>query len=152
MKLSRRRIFFTLGFWISAIFVSVKLMAMFAPFTDSDLLEHSSLIVQADYVGQSEVQLGTEGGSVCLGVLNVRAVLKGNVSGGVVLLAVPSPTRMMSGSDIVFKPGQTGWWFLRERSDGAKGIFLADHPQRFIPAGSDDAKVEALKKALRARQ
>jgi hypothetical protein len=150
MKLPRRLAVFVATLGIALIVVSENLMAMFASLTDAELLQNSSLIVEAEYLGQSEVRLGAQGSGASLGVLRVRDVLKGEVPGGVVLLAVPSPQRPVSGSDIVFKPGQSGWWFLRDASDGSKGVYLADHPQRFLAAGGDPARIASLKKALRA--
>jgi hypothetical protein len=126
--------------------------AMFAPLTDRELLEGSSLIVEAEYLGKTEVRLDGQAGSVWLGVLKVRAALKGNVPDGIVLLAVPSGNQPVSSSDIQFRAGQTGLWLLKAKVDGPKGFYLADHPQRFIPSGTGQAKIDSLKRALRERK
>ena len=126
-----------------------RLNAMFAPYSDRELIEKSDLIVQAEFLGQTEVQLGGQAGSVCLGVLAVREAFKGNLQEKVVLIAVPSPTKPVSGSDISFRPGQAGLWLLAARPGGPAGIYVADHPQRFVPAGSGQAKIDALRALLR---
>ena len=144
--------------WTAALVVFVgalpatfpsRLHAMFAPYTDRELIEKSALIVQAEYLGQTEVQLGGQTASVCLGVLAVREVCKGNPQEKVVLIAVPTPGKPVSGSDIFYRPGQDGLWFLAARPGGPAGIHVADHPQRFIPTGTGQARIAAFKKLLR---
>lgn len=126
-----------------------RLNAMFALFTDRELIEKSDLIAHAEFLGQTEVHLGGTAGSLWLGVLAVRDVLKGSPREKVVLIIVPSPAKPISSSDISYRPGQHGLWFLAARPGGPAGIYVADHPQRFMPAGSEQAKIEAFIKLLR---
>ena len=125
---------------------------MFAPIPDRDLVEKANLIVQAEYLGQTEVNLGPQGDSLWLGVLRVTEVLKGAAKETVVLLAVRSPALPISSSDIVCRPGQTGLWLLAARPGGPKGVYVADHPQRFVPAPGGQARIDSLKKLLREKK
>lgn len=131
-----------------ALMLPVQVCAMFARYSDVELLNGSNLIVEAEYLGSTDIQLGPAGSLSALGVLKVRNVLKGSVRDGVILLAVPSAKGPVSSSDIVYRPGQTGLWFLRERGEGSKGVFLADHPQRFIAATDGQARIDAFKRLL----
>ena len=56
-------------FLAGAVFASVPQVskAMFAPLSDKELLDGSNLVVEAEYLGKTEVQLGGQGGSVWLG-------------------------------------------------------------------------------------
>lgn len=121
---------------------------MFAPYTDRELIEKSDVIVVGEFLGQTEVRFGSAGEPLSIGVIAVREVLKGKPQEKVLLIAVPSPTKPVSGSDIVFRPKQEGLWLVAARPGGPTGVYFADHPQRFVPSGSDKSKVDALRKLL----
>jgi len=133
---------------ILAVGFAGSLHAMFAPLSDRELIEGSSLIVQAEFVGQAPVDFGPGAGSQWLGVLVVRETLTGVVADRIVFIAVPSPAGPRSSSDILYRPGQTGLWFLHARPGGANGMLVADHPQRFVPAGSGQARIEEFRRSL----
>jgi hypothetical protein len=149
MKLFGRSLALALAAGVLAAGFPGSLHAMFAPLSDRELIEGSSLIVQAEFVGQAQVDLGPSAGSQWLGVLVVRETLKGVVADKIVLIAVPSPAGPRSSSDILYQPGQTGLWFLHARPGGTSGILVADHPQRFVPAGSGQARIEEFRRSLR---
>ena len=132
--------------WVSAS----PLQAMFAPYTDRELIEKSDVIVLGEFIGQTEVRVGGAAEPLSLGVIAVREMLKGNPQEKIVLIAVPSPSKPISGSDIVFRPKQEGLWLVTSRPGGPSGIYVADHPQRFVPSGRDQSKIDALRKALRS--
>lgn len=123
---------------------------MFAPYSDRELLEKSDRVVRGEFLGQTEVRFGGQAGTLWLGVVAVREVLKGNPQESVLLIAVPSPTKPVSGSDIVFRPKQEGLWLLAARPGGPVGIYVADHPQRFVPSDGGQAKIDALRALLGA--
>lgn len=55
------------------------------------------------------------------------------------------------GSDLSWAPGDRGLWLLRVRPGAETGLYLADHPQRFVPAATGAARIETLRKALTRR-
>ena len=128
------------------LFTPLRSVAMWEELTDSQLCAQSDVIVEAEYLGQTRVDVASTAKSVWLGVLKVEAVLKGDSRQSVILLAVPSPEGPRSSSDIVFKSGQKGLWFLSARSADDSGIYAIDHPRRFV----DAARVGDRKDAIRA--
>lgn len=106
-------------------------VAMWAKYTDAQLVQSSELIVIGEMIGQTQVTL-TKEIKLNIGVLQVKEVLKGDKQKtSVVFLQLPTSGKMRSSTDISYKKGQKGLWFLRSRPE-TKGIYLADHPQRFI--------------------
>lgn len=130
--------------------LQARLHAMFAPYTDRELIDRSDVVVLGEYLGQTEVRLGGDAGALTIGVVAVREVLKGNPQEKILLIAVPSPAKPISGSDVVFRPKQSGLWLVAARPSGPTGVFVADHPQRFVPAEGGQAKIDALRALLRA--
>jgi len=124
---------------------------MWARMSDAELLERSAIVVQGSLIGQSPIRT-TSGEDLLLGVIKVDAVLKGPGTLTVVFLVLPAPGRPISSSDLVYRVGQSGLWFLRQRSEDETGIYLADHPQRFAPAGSASAQIKALQALLPKRE
>ncbi len=106
--------------------------AAWAGMTDQELINQSDVIVKATFIGETIVSLPGMPKPSLLGVLKVEQVYKGE-SVDVILLSLPlrSPNVSVS-TDILHTVGQNGLWFLR-LSDGSKGIYLADHPQRVWP-------------------
>ncbi len=107
--------------------------AMFARYTDADLVQASSLIVTAKLLGHTELSLNAPPIKLNLGVLQVNEVIKGNPAQAVVLIELPAPEAPRSSSDLTYQTGQTGLWFLQTRTPQDAGIYRADHPQRFLP-------------------
>ncbi len=148
MKISRlATVILAIG--VLSTFFPNRLNAMFAPLSDRELIDASTLVVQAEFLGQTEVQFGAAGASMSVGVLMVQEALKGGLQGRIVLLALPSSAKPMSSSDILYRTGQTGLWFLHLPPNATKGIYLADHPQRFISSVSGRAKIDSFKLLLR---
>lgn len=103
---------------------------MWARLTDSELVQQSDAIVIGEIIGQTEV-LAAPAIKLTLAVIRVDEVLKGDKhSIAVLLLELPSG-ESRSSSDITYRRGQSGVWFLRLRSKSERGIYRADHPQRF---------------------
>ncbi len=113
--------------------------------SESELLERSDLVLTGILIGQSSLRVSGE--TLLLAVIKVDAVYKGPSGLSVVFLALPAADRPIASNDIHYRVGQSGLWFLRQRSVGEQGIFLADHPQRFIPSERASPQIEALLKA-----
>ncbi len=54
----------------------------------------------------------------------------------------------MSSTDITYKIGQKGLWFLRLLAPKSAAIYAADHPQRFVPFANAGPSIEAVRKFL----
>ena len=123
--------------------LAVALM-QFARFNDADLIQRSEVVVVAELIGHTQMTTAPNR-NVTYGVLQVREILKGAVpaSTKILLLEQPTPGGLISSSDIVYRVGQNGLWFLRVRNPGDVGPYLADHPQRFMP--TTDKSYESLK-------
>ena len=119
-----------------------------APLTDQELIDASEVIVTGTLIGQSRVKTGAT--DLTLGVVSVEQVFKGG-AGRVVLIALPGPERPISSSDITYKIGQSGLWFLRIRGADERGIYVADHPQRFVASDGAQRQIERLRKQIPAR-
>lgn len=108
----------------------VETSAMWARLTDSELVQQSDAIVIGEIIGQTELVLAPPAIKLTLAVIRVDEVLKGDKHANVVLLELPAG-ELRSSSDIVYRRGQNGVWFLRLRSKTERGVYGADHPQRF---------------------
>ena len=118
---------------------------MWAKMSDAELIAQSDLIVVGEWVGQSAISL--HGTARSLGAVAVSEVLKGDPRQTLALISLPASDAPVASDRVVFKRGDKGLWLLR-RAD-APGLYLADHPQRFVPAGS--AGIESLRKAILRR-
>jgi len=125
--------------------------AMWATLTDKQLVAKSDLIVMAELIGQTEVKLAADGAILLLGVLQVEEVLKGDRQQTAVLLVLPSPGAPRASTDILYRKGQRGLWFLRARTQGESGLYLADHPQRFLSATREAGRIEEFRRVLQAQ-
>lgn len=123
---------------------------MWAQMSDAELVASSDLIVVGEWLGQTEVVLQAGATPQAIGVVAVSETLKGTAAGFALVLR-PVATAPRSSSDLDFERGQKGLWLLRAKPGGTKAVFLADHPQRFVNAAQDSARIAALK-ALIARK
>lgn len=105
--------------------------AMWAALSDAELLRSSDLIVVGEWQGQTALTPGPGGAATSVvGSIRVSEVLKGPEV-GFALVALPSANGPLSGEDVRFRRGERGLWLLRLRP-GSQGLYLADHPQRFV--------------------
>lgn len=102
-------------------------------------------------IGQTQVTINQL--KYVIGVLKVEGVLKGDKNQAVILLALP-PTKVPHiSTDILYRKGQKGLWYLRERkAKGETGMYLADHPQRFVSEKHVDAQEEIIKNILKNKK
>lgn len=117
--------------------------AMWVKLSDAELVAQSDLIVTGTFKGRSEAA-GQD-----LGAIEIRSTLKGAAGGEVAYIVIPAVGKPVSSSDMLFRPGQEGLWFLRLRNLSKPGIYLADHPQRFVPANQAGPAIESVRKSLR---
>ena len=121
--------------------------AMWAKLTDTELVEQSDVIITAELTGHTQATINQVEFDV--GVLKVEEVLKGDKNQAVIHLALPSTEGPRKSDDIFYKEGQKGLWFLREReAEGESGIYLADHPQRFLSIEHAGDHIKAIRKIL----
>lgn len=118
--------------------------AMWAQMSDAELIASSQAIVVGEWLGQSEVVLEPGASPQTIGVIAVSQTLKGNATGGFALVQRPAQGAPRSGSDLRFERGQKGLWLLRAKPGGTRAIYLVDHPQRFVNAETDAARIAAL--------
>ena len=125
---------------LAALLLAESAMAMWAKLSEQELFESSDLIVVGTLTAADRAN--PAGASIRVG-----QVLKGAASASVTL-AVPAADRPISSSDIVYRAGQTGLWYLRSQPTAGGGVlYLADHPQRFVPIERAQPQIEALRKA-----
>jgi hypothetical protein len=129
------------------LWTQVSSGGMFARMSDAELVAKSEVIVQAELIGQTRVTLSPSEGALTLGILRIDEAFKGAKDESLLLLVMASPDRPRSSSDISYQKGQRGLWFLRSRAPG-QGLYLADHPQRFVSA-TDGAALEAMRKTVK---
>ena len=113
--------------------------AMWARYTEAELIAQSPLIVVATLQDTMQVNLARENTQLTVGVLRVERVVKqvdGEAAPVFVLLALPRGDGPVSSSDIIYHVGQQGLWFLAPRHGEDTGVYVADHPQRFVPTSA----------------
>ncbi len=122
--------------------------ALWAGLSNSELIEASDLIVVGTLGEFTRVTNPVDGRKRTVGVIEIERVLKGDPGAKTVWLDGPQPGTPLSSSDIVYKTGQKGLWFLRLLTPGRGAIYTADHPQRFVPFSSAGPNIEAVRKYL----
>jgi len=123
--------------------------AMWVGMSDAELVKSSELIVTGSFIGNTSVYITADNKNLNLGVLKVENTFKGQKS-DIVLIRLPyqhRPGSPQKSDDLFYKAGQSGLWFLKADSHN-KGIYLADHPQRFVPAMQLESKLQAIDKLL----
>ncbi len=138
------------GLLMLAVLMPTQGVAMFAQMSDEELVRRSDLVVVGEWIGQSRVQLAAGGGPLELGAVTITEVLKGVPGQTLALVATVAGDAPRSSSDMAYRRGDRGLWLLRLRQ-GSTGIYLADHPQRFIPDAGGAARIEALRKIMARR-
>lgn len=76
--------------------------------------------------------------------LVIDRVIAGKVDGDTVPLAVPAQGGPIGSDDIPYVEGTSGLWFLRALPTPSGRVYLADTPQRFVPAAEMDETMRAL--------
>lgn len=110
--------------------LSIPVNALYARFTNEELIERSELIVLATLVGQTSLRAGPDSVLLSVGILSIDEVVKGDTGESFALLVLHTEGQLMASDTIRHQVGQQGLWFLRQRQNSV-GLYLADHPQRF---------------------
>ncbi len=124
---------------------------MWVKMSDAELLLHSDLIVMGTWQGPATPSAGGAAAMPNAGVVAVSEVLKGPGATTRVLVALPALDAPRSSSDLHYRVGDTGLWLLRKRPGEQADVYLADHPQRFVPAATDAARIKSLRELLSRR-
>ena len=88
--------------------------------------------------------IGTAEGAQTLGVIRVEETLKGAQGVTVVFLALPG-RKISRSDDLSYQDGQHGLWYLRIRNEEKPGVYVADHPQCFVPLDKASEQIAALR-------
>lgn len=126
---------FKLTLFLSAVLaiISMEAVGMFARYSETELIKSSDLIVVGTLIGRTTLQFGADTGQLNVGVIAIQDQLKGAQDESIALLLLPSENKTLVSDTIAYKVGQQGLWFLRSRDPVARGLYVADHPQRFEP-------------------
>ncbi len=141
-----QRLIATAGITLVLILSFYKAHSMWPELSQMELTEQSNLIVTGSLIGRTAVAFEPEGANLTLGVIKIDTVLKGDQNQTVALLILPSSSGLVLASIINYEVGQRGLWFLRLRTPQESGLYLADHPQRFVRMAEAAGQIEALKK------
>lgn len=113
--------------------VPLRAEALFVNQTLSELRSTSALIVTGRVAAATtDADHDLPGKDIV--TLVIDRVLVGDVAGNTVPLAMPARDGPISSIDIIYAEGTSGLWFLRARTTPAGRVYLADTPQRFVPA------------------
>ena len=143
-----KRLIATVGISLAVILSLHYADAMWPELSQMELIEQSNLIVTGSLIGRTAVAVQPEGVNLTLGVIKIETVLNGDENQTVALLMLPSRSGLVLAGIINYEVGQRGLWFLRLRTPQERGLYLADHPQRFVPMAKAAGQIEALKKIL----
>jgi hypothetical protein len=144
----RRAFLFGIG---TSVLLPLSGWAMWARMSDEDLMASSELVVLGEWIGQSLLILPDGARPVTVGGIAVSETLKGPAGTGLALVAIASAEALRSGDDLSFRRGDSGLWLLRPRPGPIRGLYLADHPQRFIRASTGPKEIDALRRRLLPR-
>ena len=123
---------------------------MWLKMSDAELLQRSDLIVLGTWQGPVTAPATAGAAAHRVGAVSVSEVLKGPAATRalVVIAAADAPR---SSSELSYRVGEHGLWLLRKQPGGTAELYLADHPQRFVPAVTESARLESLRELLRRR-
>ncbi len=136
-------------FCLALATITPSALAMFMGVTEQQLLAQSSVVVVGELMGRAEIATADGAAPINLGVIRVERMLKGDPDTTILFLALPrrGPMPRLS-TDIDYRDGQRGLWFLHLRDPAQSGVFLADHPQRFVPINKAEERIPAVLKLL----
>ncbi len=116
--------------------------AKWARLSNEELIERSQLIVAATLVAGEDGSFELQGMPVA--ILRAIRIYRGQADGTQIYLKLLPKGKPISSSDLVYRSGQSGIWFLKESEYGS-GIFYIDHPQRFWPLEREPLLLQLLK-------
>jgi len=111
--------------------------AMWAAMSERELIDASEIIVVGEWQpgpGQPHILVS----EVLKGPAGLRSLPLADTASG-----------LRSSSDPDHRTGDRGLWLLRRHPDSkARPLYLADHPQRFVPAAGGEARIRQLRKLI----
>jgi hypothetical protein len=129
-----RLLFAALGFFL---LLQGHSNAMWAAMSERELIDGSEIIVIGEWQagpGQPHIVVS----EVLRGPPGLRSVPLADAASG-----------LRSSNDLDRRTGDRGLWLLRRHPDTkAKPLYLADHPQRFVPAAGGEARIRQLRKLI----
>jgi len=140
-----------IGLWVVVLFGFAPglVTAMFAKMSDEELIRRSDLIVIGEWLGQSSLRIGSDSAPMEIGAIAISEVLKGSPGRTLALLAITPAGAPRLGDAISYRRGDKGMWLLRHQPEaGTKGLYLADHPQRFIPDIGGAERIREIRRTL----
>ena len=126
------------------MFVSIGAQALWARLSESELIDTSGLIVVGTLTEITSETNPSDGQARSFGVIEIDRVLKGDPATKTARLNRPRPGAFISSSDIIYKVGQKGLWYLRLLEPQSAAVYAADHPQRFVPFADAGPHIEAV--------
>ena len=121
-------------------------LAMWMKMSDDELLQRSDLIVIGTWLGREPAAAGASAPNVA--AVAVSEVLKGPATTTRALVVMPAAEAPRSSTDIHRRAGDRGLWLLRKHPGGVAALYLADHPQRFVPMTTEAGRIDVLRKLL----
>lgn len=120
--------------------------AMWAGLGDEELVRSSDLIVMGEWQGQTTLSVAPAV-ELEAGIIIISEVLKGGGNPAFALVALPASKAPRSSNDPDYRRGDRGLWLLRARPD-SKGLYLIDHPQRFVPVAGGESRIRQLRRLI----
>ena len=118
--------------------------AMWMRVSDKELYDSSAVVAVGTLVEQLQLQPSATGPAITVGLLRLDEAFKGGASAsGHVLLRLPPAGGPRSSSDISYKVGQQGLWFLAPVN--GSDLYHANHPQRMLPLEQAQAWLDKLR-------
>jgi hypothetical protein len=119
---------------------------MWAKMSLKELIESSSLVVIGELVSTERLPNNSHFDS---GKIRITKVVIGDKTLQEVFIAMPNAHGAIKSTDINYKQGQSGVWFLRpdnaKKNTAAKDLYFADNPQRFQSVDILDQLEQALR-------
>ena len=118
---------------------------MWAKMSLKELIESSSLVVVGELVSTERLPNNSHFDS---GKIQITKVVIGNKTLQEVFIAMPNVHGAIKSTDIIYKEGQRGLWFLRTNKaikTAGTDLYSADNPQRFQSVDILDQLEQALR-------
>lgn len=118
---------------------------MWAAASDVELVNSADLIVMGEWRSVSSDKYPDS--PTIIGTITISEVLKGKSNSASVSIAQSFRGTARSSSDLDFSNGDQGLWLLRRVSERTD-IYLIDHPQRFIPGATGEARIRTIRSLI----
>jgi len=141
-------VFKAMAFGLALVVASPGAHAMWAAYTMEELIFSSGLIALGTLTKITDDVRTADGGVRAIGTIEIETLFKGPPGTKSARLDLPRPGAPAKSTDIRYRVGQKGLWYLRQPAAVGDGIYAADHPQRFVPYDRAGPQIEDLRKRL----